>query len=162
MKHPKLQEGTQTQPLLSNVSCSNRYESTRKSAFMSQVSSRILSGKPEAAPACHENKSVTSVRRVEATHDVHNAPRTIAEDSPHHQATEYDFGEDALHRTTWMQSFLHLLKGYIGPGCLSLPWAVSQLGIASGAMACFDLVKSLLLPRRSSSMARASLSRRPD
>eukprot|EP00559_Dactyliosolen_fragilissimus_P008224 CAMPEP_0184858310 /NCGR_PEP_ID=MMETSP0580-20130426/3432_1 /TAXON_ID=1118495 /ORGANISM="Dactyliosolen fragilissimus" /LENGTH=512 /DNA_ID=CAMNT_0027354397 /DNA_START=166 /DNA_END=1704 /DNA_ORIENTATION=+ len=31
--------------------------------------------------------------------------------------------------TTSFQSCLHLLKGNIGPGCLSLPWAYSQLGI---------------------------------
>jgi hypothetical protein len=30
------------------------------------------------------------------------------------------------HKTTEAQSFLHLLQGYVGPGCLSLPWAVSQ------------------------------------
>jgi proton-coupled amino acid transporter len=42
-----------------------------------------------------------------------------------------------LHKTTRLQSFLHLLKGYVGPGCLSLPWAVSQLGITSGVIATF-------------------------
>lgn len=31
-------------------------------------------------------------------------------------------------KTTELQAFLHLLKGYVGPGCLSLPWAVSQFG----------------------------------
>jgi proton-coupled amino acid transporter len=31
-----------------------------------------------------------------------------------------------------MQTFFHLLKGYVGPGCLSLPWAFSQLGITVG------------------------------
>ena len=43
------------------------------------------------------------------------------------------------HMNTAMQSFLHLLKGYIGPGCLSLPWAVSQIGIRNGVLACFIL-----------------------
>jgi len=38
--------------------------------------------------------------------------------------------------TTRVQSYLHLVKGYIGPGCLSLPWAVSQLGIPFGVVAC--------------------------
>ena len=40
------------------------------------------------------------------------------------------------HTTTALQTFLHLAKGYIGPGCLSLPWAVSQLGIGFGCFAC--------------------------
>ena len=43
------------------------------------------------------------------------------------------------HRTTGLQSFMHLLKGYVGPGCLSLPWAFSQLGVVSGTIACFAL-----------------------
>lgn len=34
--------------------------------------------------------------------------------------------------TSGVEAFLHLLKGYVGPGCLSLPWAVSQLGIWHG------------------------------
>lgn len=42
-------------------------------------------------------------------------------------------------KTTSLQSFLHLLKGYVGPGCLSLPWAFSQLGLFSGTVACFGL-----------------------
>jgi amino acid permease len=32
---------------------------------------------------------------------------------------------------TIRQAFVHLLKGYVGPGCLSLPWAMSQLGSIS-------------------------------
>mmetsp|Transcript_7371 Transcript_7371/g.11191 ORF Transcript_7371/g.11191 Transcript_7371/m.11191 type:complete len:155 (+) Transcript_7371:135-599(+) len=37
------------------------------------------------------------------------------------------------------QAFLHLLKGNVGPGCLSLPWAFSTLGIPLGAAAVFLL-----------------------
>mmetsp|Transcript_1499 Transcript_1499/g.3239 ORF Transcript_1499/g.3239 Transcript_1499/m.3239 type:complete len:477 (+) Transcript_1499:59-1489(+) len=40
-----------------------------------------------------------------------------------------DEGTDAL------QTFLHLVKGYIGPGCLALPWAFSILGIGWGITA---------------------------
>jgi len=42
-----------------------------------------------------------------------------------------DFGP----KTSASQTFIHLLKGYVGPGCLSLPWAVSQIGFAGGTMA---------------------------
>ena len=41
------------------------------------------------------------------------------------------------HETTVAQTFVHLLKGYIGPGMLSLPWAVSQLGIPIGCLGIF-------------------------
>jgi proton-coupled amino acid transporter len=34
--------------------------------------------------------------------------------------------------TTYSQTIIHLIKGYIGCGILSLPWAVSQLGIPLG------------------------------
>jgi amino acid permease len=40
-------------------------------------------------------------------------------------------------RTTAKQSFIHLLKGYVGPGCLSLPWALSQLGVGLGSVVIF-------------------------
>jgi len=39
-------------------------------------------------------------------------------------------------KTTQLQSFVHLLKGYVGPGCLSLPWAFSQLGVYWGTIVC--------------------------
>lgn len=42
-------------------------------------------------------------------------------------------------RTTSWQAFLHLLKGYIGAGCLGLPWAVTQLGLWLGLIACLLL-----------------------
>jgi len=35
------------------------------------------------------------------------------------------------------ETFLHLVKGYIGPGMLSLPWAVSQVGIPVGFISVF-------------------------
>lgn len=41
------------------------------------------------------------------------------------------------HQTTVVQSFIHLIKGYIGVGLLSLPWAISQLGVSFGFFAVF-------------------------
>lgn len=36
------------------------------------------------------------------------------------------------HQTTIWQTFVHLVKGYIGVGMLSLPWAVTQVGMTVG------------------------------
>jgi proton-coupled amino acid transporter len=38
------------------------------------------------------------------------------------------------HTTSLWQTYIHLVKGYIGVGCLSLPWALSQLGIPLGCL----------------------------
>lgn len=37
-------------------------------------------------------------------------------------------------RTSVKQTTFHLLKGFIGPGSLSLPWAFTQLGIGVGCV----------------------------
>eukprot|EP00986_Skeletonema_menzelii_P019425 scaffold27999_cov166-Skeletonema_menzelii.AAC.3 len=55
-------------------------------------------------------------------------------------------------KTSSMSTFIHLLKGYVGPGCLSLPWAISQMGYIVGTLAiafvsiwtsynCYTIVK---------------------
>lgn len=38
----------------------------------------------------------------------------------------------AQHRTNVFETFIHLIKGYIGAGMLSLPWAFSCLGVSGG------------------------------
>jgi hypothetical protein len=49
-------------------------------------------------------------------------------------------GEDFTeHKTTFWQTYIHLVKGYIGCGVLSLPWAVSQLGVPAGCLAIMAL-----------------------
>mmetsp|Transcript_22577 Transcript_22577/g.39632 ORF Transcript_22577/g.39632 Transcript_22577/m.39632 type:complete len:706 (-) Transcript_22577:39-2156(-) len=45
---------------------------------------------------------------------------------------EEDDGLHEAHQTTYSQTLIHLIKGYIGCGILSLPWAASQLGIPLG------------------------------
>jgi proton-coupled amino acid transporter len=42
-------------------------------------------------------------------------------------------------KTTAWQAFISLLKGYVGPGCLSLPWAISQLGLPFGILTVFGV-----------------------
>ena len=44
-------------------------------------------------------------------------------------------GEDGHPKTTDLETVLHLFKGYMGAGCLSLPYAISQLGITGGIVA---------------------------
>ena len=45
----------------------------------------------------------------------------------------------AAERTTPKETLFHLLKGNIGCGCLSLPWAFSQLGIPLACACCVVL-----------------------
>jgi proton-coupled amino acid transporter len=52
---------------------------------------------------------------------------------------EQEAEEEAEEGTTALQTTIHLIKGYVGPGCLSLPWAFSQLGIPGGCLACIVL-----------------------
>jgi hypothetical protein len=47
-----------------------------------------------------------------------------------------DFTE---HKTSFWETYIHLVKGYIGCGVLSLPWAVSQLGVPAGCVAIIVL-----------------------
>lgn len=44
---------------------------------------------------------------------------------------------DAPHQTTVWQTLIHLVKGYIGVGMLSLPWAFTQVGIPIGFAGVF-------------------------
>jgi len=46
-------------------------------------------------------------------------------------------GRSSRGGTSAWQAFISLLKGYVGPGCLSLPWAISQLGIPLGTISVF-------------------------
>ena len=73
----------------------------------------------------------THHRNDEDDNDNESSPTTTQ--NPHND----DHGDD--HKTTVGQTFVHLVKGYIGPGCLSLPWAMSQLGIIPGVLICFAL-----------------------
>ena len=51
----------------------------------------------------------------------------------------HDDDESSLHRTSALETFIHLLKGYIGAGMLSLPWAVSQLGVLGGILGIWSM-----------------------
>lgn len=62
------------------------------------------------------------------------------------------FMDSSSPKTSSASTFIHLLKGYVGPGCLSLPWAVSQMGYLGGTLAialvsfwtsynCYTIVK---------------------
>jgi Transmembrane amino acid transporter protein len=55
----------------------------------------------------------------------------------HHPRTPASPNNKNNNSITVRQAFVHLLKGYVGPGCLSLPWAMSQLGISMGIAMIF-------------------------
>lgn len=67
-------------------------------------------------------------------------PNPVAEPNTTHNNNNNNNQEDENHpqqqqqkqqgctKTSAWTAYLHLVKGTVGPGCLSLPWAVSQLG----------------------------------
>ena len=58
-------------------------------------------------------------------------------DDVNSDAGSSDSSDFEVHGTTPMEAFLNLLKGYFGAGMLSLPWALSQLGVVYGSLAVF-------------------------
>lgn len=58
-------------------------------------------------------------------------------DDVNSDAGSSDSSEFEIHGTTPTEAFLNLLKGYFGAGMLSLPWALSQLGVVYGSLAVF-------------------------
>lgn len=58
-------------------------------------------------------------------------------DDVNSDAGSSDSSDFEIHGTTPMEAFLNLLKGYFGAGMLSLPWALSQLGVIYGSLAVF-------------------------
>ncbi|CAB9508103.1 Proton-coupled amino acid transporter 2 [Seminavis robusta] len=67
-----------------------------------------------------------------ATNDCH-PPLVQDVDAPHH-AHNHHHGPP---KTTAWDAWIQLTKAYIGPGCLSLPWAMSQLGLPVGTLTIF-------------------------
>lgn len=77
-------------------------------------SARISNGSIELlAPDCQPS-NVETARIISATQD----------DGGHHPTPRSE--------TSALDAWIQLTKAYIGPGCLSLPWAVSQLGLPVG------------------------------
>ena len=58
-------------------------------------------------------------------------------DDVNSDAGSSDSSDFEIHGTTSLEAFFNLLKGYFGAGMLSLPWALSQLGVAYGCLAVF-------------------------
>ena len=56
--------------------------------------------------------------------------RTPAQHSPQHH---HNLAARTPTTTAW-DAWIQLTKAYIGPGCLSLPWAMSQLGLPFGTL----------------------------
>ena len=65
----------------------------------------------------------------------YNSTDRVSLDVNHEDADGTDLSiANHSNKTTPTQAYVTLLKGYIGPGCLSLPWAVSQLGLVGGTI----------------------------
>lgn len=91
----------------------------------------------------HPNYNATTTTTTESLN--YSATVPLNGGSPHdgdeHDDDDDDAGGndfmDASPKTSSASTFIHLLKGYVGPGCLSLPWAVSQMGYVGGTFAIF-------------------------
>ena len=85
---------------------------------------------------------------IELTPDNHFHPPLVEADALHrsgdgdlhHPAHHPNISDNHHHirssspQTTAWDAWIQLTKAYIGPGCLSLPWAISQLGLPVGTL----------------------------
>jgi proton-coupled amino acid transporter len=86
----------------------------------------------------------TSTRRAQDAPKQHDGAAATVDDNHDEVSLEDSVEEGASmlhHQTTYAQTLIHLIKGYIGCGILSLPWAISQLGIPFGL--CGIVIMSL-------------------
>lgn len=83
-----------------------------------------------------ESLNYSSTAQIESPYLVGGQERQTPHDD-HSNDDDDDINDDlaaSSSKTTSTQTFIHLLKGYVGPGCLSLPWAISQMGFLFGTL----------------------------
>ena len=83
-----------------------------------------------------ESLNYSSTAQIESPYLVGGQERQTPHDD-HSNDDDDDIDDDlaaSSSKTTSTQTFIHLLKGYVGPGCLSLPWAISQMGFLFGTL----------------------------
>jgi len=130
------------QPVIANKN--NNNEKKKPSTFPTTM--RSYDDDDEAEPSSAFMAMSTSDDEIEDVEDEEPALHGNGDDNDNDQSppaavdSQHPHNEDHNdHKTTVWQTFVHLVKGYIGPGCLSLPWAMSQLGIIPGVLICFAL-----------------------
>jgi amino acid permease len=85
-----------------------------------------------------EATALTSTSTGHAVRDYdYNSISVIPDDVVSEPSTTKSISLGDQHKTTVWETVIHLLKGYIGTGVLSLPWAVSQLGVKGGFFTIF-------------------------
>jgi len=97
--------------------------------FDSSLTSRLLESRGYSATSTNYSTDYSSIHKETLDYD---RPLTVDGDDANSTDT---FPDELIPKTSAGQTYIHLLKGYLGPGCLSLPWAISQLGFLWGSIA---------------------------
>ena len=113
----------------------NTNDDTAASFLLTNTSTKVLRRTYEATTAIAGKKQRQQQRPYGTSLNRTGSFRSGEESSASSAIGDDDEDDEVYHpKTTDRETIIHLVKGYLGAGCLSLPFAISQLGILGGIL----------------------------